>query len=461
MRAVLAKRIAVPRRWFGWLALSALVLVVAACGGTSGPTPPPPPATVNITGAWNVVFAPTPLAGGLDAIELTLTQSGNTVSGISHLGTVEFGTVAGTVSGSTATLRVTFDPADSPQGLYIDLAGSASATEINGNFTQISGGLTAASGPFRATRKSNPPPDPPPDPTPDPTPQPHFLDGDWILTKTNVFNNAMWETRLYSVKVVGTSVSGVSEYVLDGVPKRGIVTGEVSGSNVALLMSIDVLDNPDVLMNILITGTASANAISGTYQVIAEGGSSGPVVGRRPGSSPPPQPTALTVNVTNSTFTPMQVTVADRAPVTVAAGATHTVLLTPRPSSVRIQSSTSGRTSTGEQVGLLLTWDRTYTPTGTTLNVTNVVGSTYFFLRIRNQGSQPLRDLRVNYDLQNEVRDNIVINNNGALFGIGYYRAFTNSRVRANLGTSSSYVYWDNLNLPFTENQAITLVNTL
>ncbi|MFA5552310.1 MAG: hypothetical protein WDA03_11930 [Trueperaceae bacterium] len=459
MRAVLAKRIAVPRRWFGWLALAALVLVVAACESSSGytPPPPPPPATVNISGAWTVVFAPTPLAGSLDTIELTLTQTGSTVSGISHLGTVEFGTVTGTVSGSTATLRVTFDPADSPQGVYIDLVGPATATEINGSFTQLSGGLTAAAGPFRATRGSGPPPPPPP------PPQGHFLEGDWILTHTNPDNGVVWETRLSSVTVSGTGVAGIAEYEFDGATKYGTMLGKIEGPSLDILMSIDIINNPDALLNIRIIGTANATSISGTYQVISQGGSVGPVVGRRPGSPPPPPPpppTGLTVNVTNSTFTPMQVTVGDRAAVTVAAGATHTVLLTPRPSSVRIQSSTSGRTSTGEQVGLLLTWDRTYTPTGTTLNVTNVVGSTYFFLRIRNQGSQPLRDLRVNYDLQNEVRDNIVINNNSALYGIGYYRAFTNSRVRANLGTSTSYVFWDNLNLPFTENQAITLVNT-
>ena len=51
--------------------------------------------------------------------------------------------------------------------------------------------------------------------------------------------------------------------------------------------------------------------------------------------------------------------------------------------------------------------------------------------------------------------------NDGVKYRTGYYYAFSNTEVRAYFqNTPSSYVYWNNLGLPFTVNQYANLSNS-
>lgn len=85
------------------------------------------------------------------------------------------------------------------------------------------------------------------------------------------------------------------------------------------------------------------------------------------------------------------------------------------------------------------------------------VPSSYFFLKIQNDNpSKPILQFYVNYGLQSQSLEKypIPVGLNFP-YKLGYFKAFANSNVRAESATS--YWFWPTLNLPFTENQSVTL----
>lgn len=122
-------------------------------------------------------------------------------------------------------------------------------------------------------------------------------------------------------------------------------------------------------------------------------------------------------------------------------------------------ASTSGKTTSGAQVGLLMTWNSigiTFPTAGTNYDYTLNISGTYFFLKMQNLSTKTISKVYVNYGLVSQTVDNISIPNNGTTYSLGYYLAYTNSNVRAESG--ATYWYWNPLSLSFTNNQSTTLV---
>jgi PKD repeat protein len=169
------------------------------------------------------------------------------------------------------------------------------------------------------------------------------------------------------------------------------------------------------------------------------------------------------VTFNNPVFTDIYVTIGATTK-TIAPGGTATFYGLSG-SYVSFDAYTSGKTSTGTQVGLRLTWNNYISLTGGTVNHTLNVGSDYFFIYIRNYGTHVLNNLYVNYGLSSQTYDNILIPNDNVNYSIGYYRAYTNSNVRMYYQDSpSNYVYWNqgsNFILPWTDNQYYELWSNL
>jgi len=127
-------------------------------------------------------------------------------------------------------------------------------------------------------------------------------------------------------------------------------------------------------------------------------------------------------------------------------------------------AETSGKTSSGTQLGIPLGWTLSYqfpSSGNTTINLN--VGSDKFFIKVRNNGTKTLENFYVNYGLQSEMLENITIPNNNQIYSIGYYKAWSNSNVRVDLQGASQTVTWyqgTNFTLPFTINQVANLTNT-
>lgn len=124
-------------------------------------------------------------------------------------------------------------------------------------------------------------------------------------------------------------------------------------------------------------------------------------------------------------------------------------------------ASTSGKTSSGTQVGLPISWSLSQTfPTALGSNVDNTlnVGSDIFFLKIQNKSNNAINKVFVNYGYTSQTEDDINIPNDQNIYSIGYYKAFTNSNVRGENGQLSWS--WNSLNLPFTNNQSVTVTAT-
>lgn len=121
-------------------------------------------------------------------------------------------------------------------------------------------------------------------------------------------------------------------------------------------------------------------------------------------------------------------------------------------------ASTAGKTTSGNVVGSVMNWNiNEYFPgDGGNLDLTLNVGSDYFFLKVQNVSTLSIQKVYVNYGLVGQTLDNISIPNNGITYSLGYYHAYSNSNVRAE--SSSSYWYWNPLNLPFGNNQVKTLL---
>lgn len=163
-----------------------------------------------------------------------------------------------------------------------------------------------------------------------------------------------------------------------------------------------------------------------------------------------------TITFTNPAFTPIDITFNGQTKTAPVGG--NAIFSGSENSTGTGTASTSGKTSSGTQVGLLLTWNNvtlTFPAAGTNLNSPLNVGSEFFFLKMKNTSSYAIQKVYVNFGLQNQSVDNISIPNDGITYSLGYYKAYTNSNVRAESG--NIYWSWDPLNLSNTNNQSMTL----
>jgi hypothetical protein len=162
------------------------------------------------------------------------------------------------------------------------------------------------------------------------------------------------------------------------------------------------------------------------------------------------------ISFKNNTPTTVSVKV-DGLTKTVNAGASA-IFTGPRGLAISWSAFTYGKTSTGAQIGELVEWgpfsDGYPSTGGTTKSQPLDVGSSMFFLYLKNLGAESWNKVYVNYGLTVETLDNITIPNNGTTYSVGYYRAYTNTNVRAE---SASYIWNWPASLPFMTNQSITL----
>lgn len=163
-----------------------------------------------------------------------------------------------------------------------------------------------------------------------------------------------------------------------------------------------------------------------------------------------------TLSYTNTTFTPIYITVNGTSKwIPVAATVSFTSIAG---SGVAVAAVTSGTNYSGARIGEKIVWEfNSSYPASGSYNQNLFANNTVFFLKIiNNSPTFYINGLYVNYGLLSQSYDNnFVIPNDGATYFMGYYKAYTNSNVRMENG--SIYWYWDYLNLPFTTNQSITL----
>lgn len=161
----------------------------------------------------------------------------------------------------------------------------------------------------------------------------------------------------------------------------------------------------------------------------------------------------------NKAPTDMQIWIDGEGPFTIESGGSRT--FSEQPGTVSdFYASTSGKTTSGTQVGALLEWEGeiTYESSAQSLNL--IVTSTWFFLKIKNNTVNSVSDLYVNYGLVSQTYDNITFGNGGP-FNLGYYKAFSNGNVRIYKTGTSTYYYWNqgtHYNLPNTDNQVVSLL---
>jgi hypothetical protein len=163
-----------------------------------------------------------------------------------------------------------------------------------------------------------------------------------------------------------------------------------------------------------------------------------------------------TITFINPTFTPISITFNGQTKTAPVGG--NAVFSGPINTTGTGNASTFGKTSSGSQLGLLITWDNislSFPSTGSNFNYTLNVGSDLFFVKMKNTSANGIQKVYVNYNLQSQTVDNISIPNDGTIYSLGYYKAYTNSNVRAENG--NLYWYFNPLNLPFINNQSITL----
>lgn len=175
------------------------------------------------------------------------------------------------------------------------------------------------------------------------------------------------------------------------------------------------------------------------------------------------EPSPFTFIVENQIFTPISYTVTGHSTKSIDPGDTVHFYFPDNPGIVYFDGSTSGKTTQGTQVGLLLTWSGSRNVTDLdSYTLSLIIQSNLFFLYITNNGSIDLGPLYVNYGLSDQTYDDIVIDNDGIKKSIGYYYAHNNTEIRTYWPDGQTYSYWiqgSNFYLPFTNNQSVNLIN--
>ncbi len=178
---------------------------------------------------------------------------------------------------------------------------------------------------------------------------------------------------------------------------------------------------------------------------------------------------AFPVTFYNTLYTRMSVT-AYGVTQTISPDDSATFILSTNPRSLVYTASTSGKTSSGTTVGLTLTWGGSANAIDVSDYVSYGIGfgysSSYFFLYLKNTGNTTLGPLYVNYGLTSQTKDDIsMAKNTTSSYSIGYYRAYSNTEVRAYWAypNTSFYTYWDqgtHFTFPGGTSQWVQLTNT-
>lgn len=177
-----------------------------------------------------------------------------------------------------------------------------------------------------------------------------------------------------------------------------------------------------------------------------------------PGTGNPPTTggTNTTITFANKSFLPIDITFnGETKVIPYNSNATFTGKAGNRATGT---ASCVNKTVQGDQIGLKMSWnlDATFPASGNSTTNLNV-GTDYFFLQLTNKSGTQINKLLVNYGLQSQTQDNIVIPADSKLYNIGYYRAYNNSNVRAENTSTNSFWSWATLSLPFTLNQSKSL----
>ena len=121
------------------------------------------------------------------------------------------------------------------------------------------------------------------------------------------------------------------------------------------------------------------------------------------------------------------------------------------------QAYTVGKTLSGTEIGLTISWNGIVNYTNQNTHTFEVsVG--YFFLTVINStyNPYPLTDIYINYGLSDEEYVDITIPNNGIKYVLGYYHANINSNISYYNGYS--YNLWDfSYYLNSSSNQSVSL----
>jgi len=168
--------------------------------------------------------------------------------------------------------------------------------------------------------------------------------------------------------------------------------------------------------------------------------------------------------VTNTTVTPMGVSVDGTAAVAVPSGQTYTVEYVGNPGSVHYAATTSGRNASGGLVGLVMEWvgDVDVRDSNHSDGVNLVVDASYAFLYVQNSGTQTLGPFVVNVGLTDQTLDDIYFPADGQRYTTGYYPAHTNTEIWAYWPNGTTITFWEQgfeFTFPFTQNQTVTLLN--
>jgi hypothetical protein len=174
-------------------------------------------------------------------------------------------------------------------------------------------------------------------------------------------------------------------------------------------------------------------------------------------------PFTLTFN--NPLFTDITIEVDGHSTKTAPVGGSATFEYEGNPGSISYYAYTNGQTSQGGQIGLKIIWDYTHDVSGLSSKTYNLnVGSAFFFIYLTNSGGANLNPFYVNYGRSEQTMDDIIIYNNSIKYRIGYYEAFSNTKVVALFQGRTDGVQWvqgTHFTLPWTDNQYVELLNTL
>lgn len=172
------------------------------------------------------------------------------------------------------------------------------------------------------------------------------------------------------------------------------------------------------------------------------------------------------ISFKNNTFTPISISVNDVGLVIPVGGSvsfTGKYNTTATGSATTSGAATSlGISTAGGVIGLPINWNLAYTfPAGDTLRVPLDIGSGYFFLRLVNKGSEDIINYYVNAKFPyGQSYEDITVPHDGKTYDMGYYLAYPYSNVQTQSGAHSRIKYYDNLGLPSTSNQTITVTVT-
>jgi len=323
-----------------------------------------------------------------------------------------------------------------------------------------------------------------------------YIDGDWAGETTSepwgfVWDTELWENADYTLQAqaydtsdnVGTS-NLVNVTVQNAVPELQVSTSTLDFGSIETVdyfsisnigtgtLNWEITDNQDWITVDPTSGSDEGNRSTITVTVDREDLSVGSYQGEISITSDGGSATVsvqmevddeqfvLTFN--NPLFTDIEITVYGHGTQIAEPGGSAVFNFPSNPGSITYHAETSGQTTSGSQVGLLMEWDYTHNFSGQSSYTLNLITtSDYFFIYVQNSSAHVFTPFYVNYGTSYQTTDNILLPNNGVTYRTGYYRAFTDTEVRAYWqDIPSSYYYWIqgvNFTLPFTNNQSILL----